>query len=260
MSAKQNGTIAATPTAARAADPLKQPPRPYIPQRIHDVRHNRRRCSCRRCFCLGCFWAVLIICILLLLAAIAGAAFYVLFRPQRPEFSVSSLKISQFNLTTASDDTTRLTAKLNLTISARNPNKKMVYTYDRISLTAIASGIAIGNGSFPGFTSNPSNISVIHSTLWSMSQAVLDSDSVSELKSDLKKKKGGMAIKILMDTMVAVKQDKVKSRKVGIRVTCEGIHSQTPKGGGKKKTPAVATTSGASCKVDLRIKIWKWTF
>nr|GLL37993.1 uncharacterized protein LOC109158424 [Ipomoea trifida] len=268
-SAKQNGT-AANPAAATAtngtaaAAAATNPPKPqlYNPNRIpyrptptayH--RHDRRRCNCRRCFCLSCFWAVMIICILLLLAAIAGAIFYVLYRPQRPAFSVSSLKISQFNLTTtAADDTTRLTAKLNLTLSAKNPNKKLIYTYAPISLTAFASQVTLANGSFPGFLSDPNNITIIHSTL-SLSSQVLDADSVSALNSDLKRRRG-LPIRIVMDTMVVLKLEKLKSKKFGIRVTCEGIHSQTPKG----KTPATATTSDASCKVDLRIKIWKWTF
>lgn len=256
--AKQNGAAATNgpvPLPPANAPPVYHTKPQY--RSIRDAGHDRRRFSFCRCLCCGCFWAVLILCILLLLAAVLGAAYYALFRPQRPEFSVSALKISQFNLTTAaSDGTTRLTAKLSLAISAHNPNKKISYTYDRISLTAISGETALANGSSPGFPSNAKNITVIHSALASISQ-VLDPDSASELKTDLKKmKKKGLQIKILMDTRVMANQGKLKSKKIGIRVTCDGIHSQTPKG----KTAAIATTSGSSCKVDLRIKIWKWTF
>ncbi|VFQ60797.1 unnamed protein product [Cuscuta campestris] len=249
--AATNGSVPVPAPNPATVYPLKPQYRPQ--QMVSGARHDRRRFSCCRCLCCGCFWAVLILCVLLLL----GAAYYALFRPQRPEFSVSFLKISQFNLTTAaSDGTTRLTAKLSLAISAHNPNKKISYTYDRISLTAISGGIALANGSSPGFPSNTKNTTAIHSTLASISQ-VLDSDSASELKTDLKKmKKKGLPIKILMDTRVMASQGKLKSKKIGIRVTCDGIHSQTPKG----KTAAIAATSGSSCKVDLRIKIWKWTF
>ncbi|CAI9772205.1 unnamed protein product [Fraxinus pennsylvanica] len=49
---------------------------------------------------------------ILRLTAIAAATFYVLYHTHRPAFSVTSLKISQFNLTTTtSDGTTRLTTK-----------------------------------------------------------------------------------------------------------------------------------------------------
>ncbi|KAJ8542210.1 hypothetical protein K7X08_017076 [Anisodus acutangulus] len=262
-SAKTNGTATAA-TTATAANPnaatmknqmYNNPSRiPYRPTPTSYHRHNRRRCSCRRCFCMCCFWTILSICIILLLAAIAGAIFYVLYHPQRPTFSVSSLKISNINLTTSPDDTTHLTAKLNLTLSTKNPNKKLIYNYNTISITALSNQVVLANGSFPGFTSSPSNITIIHSTLSMMSQ-VLDADSVSSLKSDLKRK-GGLPVTILIDTMVMVKMDKLKSKRVGIRVTCEGIHGQTPKG----KAPAVASTNNAKCKVDLRIKILKWTF
>lgn len=88
-----------------------------------------------------------------------------------------------------------------------------------------------------------------------MESQVLDADSVSSLKSDLKRK-SGLPMKILLDTMVIAKMDKLKSKQVGIRVTCEGIHGKIPAG----KTPAVASTANAKCKADLRMKILKWSF
>ncbi|KAF3655758.1 putative delta(8)-fatty-acid desaturase-like [Capsicum annuum] len=253
-------TAAANPNAAPVKNQMYNPNRvPYRPTPTAYHRHNhsrRRSCSGRRCFCMCCFWSILIICIVVLLAAIAGAIFYVLYHPQRPTFSISSLKISNFNLTTNSaDDATHLTASLSLTISTKNPNKKLIYKYDTISITALSSNqVVLANGSFRGFTNSPGNITIIHSPLSMVSQ-VLDADSVTSLKSDLKRK-AGMPITILMDTMVVVKMDTLKSKRVGIRVTCEGIHGQTPKG----KAPAVASTNNARCKVDLRIKILKWTF
>lgn len=88
----------------------------------------------------------------------------------------------------------------------------------------------------------------------SASQA-LDVESVKSLRSDLKKK-NGVPLKIELDTKVEVKMGGLKSKKVGIRVTCEGIKGSVPKG----KSPSVASVSHAKCKVDLRIKLWKWTF
>ncbi|KAH0705148.1 hypothetical protein KY290_009844 [Solanum tuberosum] len=227
---------------------------PYRPTPTAYHRHNRRRCTCRRCFCFCCFWSLLLICTVLLLAAIAGAGFYFLFRPKPPAFSVSSLKIIQFKLTTTSDDTTHLTVKLNLTLSTKNPNKKLIYNYDPISLTVNSNSVLLANGSFTGFSSGPNNITIIHSTL-SMASQVLDADSISSLKSDLRRK-NGLPMKILLDTMVLAKMDKLKSKEVGIRVTCDGIHGRIPTG----KTPAVASTTNAKCKADLRMKILKWTF
>ena len=67
---------------------------------------------------------------------------------------------------------------------------------------------------------------------------------------------GGFPVEIQMDTKVKMKMDWLKSKKVGIRVTCDGIRGTVPSG----KTPAVASVVDSECKVDLRIKIWKFSF
>lgn len=83
----------------------------------------------------------------------------------------------------------------------------------------------------------------------------IDSGSVSTLKTDLKSK-SGFPLKIEIDTKVKAKMGGLKTPKVGIRVTCDGITATAPTG----KTAATASTSASKCKVDIRIKIWKWTF
>ncbi|KAH0713014.1 hypothetical protein KY289_008973 [Solanum tuberosum] len=182
------------------------------------------------------------IIVILVLVAIAGTIFYFLYRPQLPSFSISSLKISQFNLTTSPDDTTRLATKFNVTLSTKNKNKKVIYIYDPIALKAESTNqIELANGDFPRFTSAPNNVTIIHSTLSIVSQ-VLDVDSISSLKSDMKRK-SGMPMRILLDTKVVVKMDKLKTNKVGIRVTCDGINGPIPKG----KNPSVASITTAKC-------------
>ncbi|KAL0394168.1 UNVERIFIED_CONTAM: hypothetical protein Slati_4383000 [Sesamum latifolium] len=265
-STKPNGTTHPTPAAPTVNPPpakahaLYNPTRhPYRPTPTSRHRHkHQRHFSCRRCFCLTCFWSILILIAILLLAAIASAAFYVLYRPHRPLFSVTSLKISTFNLTTTpSDDSTHLTTRINITLSAKNPNKKIIFLYDPMSITVLSNSVNLSNGSFANFTNSPDNISIIHTSMGLNSQ-VLDADSLNSLKSDLKRK-NGLPMEIVMDTMVGVKMEKLKMKKIGIRVKCDGIHGLVPKAK-KTVTPAVANTSNAKCKVDLRIKIFKWTF
>ncbi|KAL2548511.1 Late embryogenesis abundant [Forsythia ovata] len=266
-SSKPNGTGTAKPSTTSAVattnPPLKFPPatkthlhnHPYRPTPTSRHRHNGRRFTCRRCCCLTCFWSILLLIAILLLAAICAAAFYVLYNPHHPAFSVTSLKITQFNITTtADDDTTHLTTKFNLTISSRNPNKKIIYTYNPISITVFSNQVNLSTGSFTNFTSLPNNIFIIHTTTGLTSQ-ILDVDSVTSLKSDLKKKKG-LPMKILMDTNLGIKMEKLKMKNIGIQVICYGIHGIVP----KSKNATVADTSDAKCKVDLRIKILKWSF
>ena len=208
------------------------------------------RRSRRSCFCACCLWTTLTVLLLLLLAAVAGAVLWVLYRPHRPNFTLSSLQISQFNLTSSS----KLTSKFNLTIVARNPNKKLKFFYDPIGVSITASGVPLGDGSIPAFVHFTKNTTTLRTIISSTGESV-DSTQISILKSDLKNKKS-LPLKIQLDTKVRVKIGGFKTKKVRVRVRCDGVNAAVPTG----KTPSTASTANAKCKVDLRIKIWKWTF
>lgn len=250
----------AAPAAANPAAAVKpQLYRPYRPQPAGHSRrrrhYDRRRCS----VCCCCFWTVLLVLGLCLLAAIAGAALYVLYRPHRPEFSFSSLRTATLNLTGAADgSSTRLITLFNLTLTSKNPNSHFTFAYDSFAVALSSSSsnsVFLGNGSLPAFTSNEKNVTTLRAIVSLRSQD-LDAESVTSLRSDLKRK-NGVPVKIQMDTKVQVSAGKLKSKKVGIRVSCEGFKGVVAPQG---KSPSVATVSDSKCKVDLRIKIWKLTF
>lgn len=250
--AAPGGTTA--PAAAPAKSHLYNPTRPtYRPQ-----AHRRRpRRSCRSICCCCFFWFLLVLLLLILLAATAGAALWVFYRPHSPTFSVSTFKTTQFNLSASSADASssgHLSAAFNLTVAARNPNKKITIFYDPFTVSISSNDVILANGSYPAFASSPKDFTVLKPTLSSHSRD-LDADSVTSLRSDLKKK-SGLPLEFQMDTKVKIKMGGFKSSKVGIRVTCDGIQAAVPKG----KSPSVASTSDSKCEVDLRIKIWKWTF
>ncbi|KAG9128662.1 hypothetical protein Leryth_018311 [Lithospermum erythrorhizon] len=240
---------------------LQQPSQfapPYHPtyHPAYHAGHDRRRCTFRRCFFLTCCWFLLFLIFIILLSCMASAAIYFLYNPKRPTFSISSLKLSQLNLSNSGlDDSTRLTTKFNLTLSCKNPNKKIIFYYDTITIKSFANEhVLVANGTFPGFTSVENNVTTIHTTL-SMVNQVLDPESVTSLRSDLKKKIG-VPIKLVLETKVKVKMDKIKVKKFDIVVTCQGIYGQMPKG----KIAGIATITKAKCKVDPKFKIWKVTF
>ncbi|KDP34095.1 hypothetical protein JCGZ_07666 [Jatropha curcas] len=251
-----NGTTAPatnpTPTANKSHlyNPTARPP--YRPQ-----PHNRRRRSRsgRSICCCCCFWSLLILLLLILIAAIAGAALYILYRPHRPEFSIPSLRIHRLNLTTSADSSSsHLSSLVNLTVISKNPNSHLTFFYDSFTLSSFSNDVFLGNGTLPAYSLNKKNETSFRNVVVSGSND-LDAESVNTLRSDLKKK-SGVTLKIELDTKVKVKMGGLKTKKVGIRVTCDGIKGVVPKG----KSPTVAVTTGSKCKVDLRIKIWKWTF
>lgn len=243
-----NGTAAAA--AGNGAFPatkaqLYGATRPAYRPQPHHRRRNGRSCCC------SCFlWLILLVILLLLIVAIAGAVFYVLYRPHRPAFSVSGLKLSYLNVTSSST----LNSKFDLNITATNPNKKLVFIYSPITISILSNDVDIGDGTVPSFVHGKKNTTLLKAAITSSGRA-LDSASVSGLKTDMKSK-NGLPLKIKLDTKVKAKMGGFKTPKIGIRVSCEGISATLPTG----KTAATASTAGAKCKVDVRVKIWKWTF
>ncbi|KAE8687605.1 hypothetical protein F3Y22_tig00111013pilonHSYRG00232 [Hibiscus syriacus] len=255
--AANGGTVGAT-TAATNGGTTKPhlyntTSRPAYRQPYNRRHHHRPR---RNYCCCCCFWTILVILILALLAAIAGSIIYVLYRPHRPSFTIASLRIHRLNLTTTADSSSsHLSTLLNLTLSSKNPNSHLSFSYDPFAISCETSdgAVFIGNGTLPAFVSSSKNETSFKGVVITTASDP-DSDAVNKLRSDLKK--NGVWLKIEMDTRLRVKMDGVKSKKVGIRVTCHEIKGAAPKG----KSPAVADVSRSKCKVDLRIKIWKWTF
>lgn len=221
----------------------------YRPQ-----QYNRRHRSNRNLCCCCCFWTILTVLFAALLAAIVGAALYVLYRPHRPQFSITNLRIAKMNLTTSTDSPSHLTTLFNLTLIAKNPNNHLVFSYEPFAVTAFSDGVAVGNGSLPAFDSGKNNQTSLRAVL-SGSQD-LDTDSLTSLRSGLKRSKKGFPVEIQMDTKVKMRMEWLKSKRVGIRVTCDGIRGTVPAG----KSPSVASVIDSECRVDLRIKIWKFSF
>ncbi|CAM8919684.1 unnamed protein product [Rhodiola kirilowii] len=249
------GNGGAPPTAVTAAPGMVKPQvynpnrPPYRPQQyVHGRRARRKFCSC--CCCL--FWFILIILILALIVAIGGAAFWVLYRPHSPSFTVSNLRLAHLNLTSTAD-TAHISSAMNLTLATSNPNKKIQFFYEHFTLTILSgSNVVIANGSAPGFVSEAKGVKSMKLEL--KKSADLDAEEAKGLRSDLKKKR--VAMKVKAETRVRVKIGKLKTKQVIVRVTCGGIHGTVPTG----KTATVASTADSKCSVDIRFKIWKFTF
>ncbi|KAL6864910.1 hypothetical protein ACP4OV_016061 [Aristida adscensionis] len=246
----------------------------YRPQAPAKRRRGR---SCRCSFCCCFCWALLALILLAFVAAVAGGAFYLLYRPQRPSFTVSSVRLTALNLTSSATAPV-LTDAIQLTVTAKNPNKKLVYFYDDFSFSAAtaANAVPLGGATVPGFTHQAGNTTVFTATLAANGVTVDPSGASSDIK-----KSGGFSVVLDADTSAGVRVGSLKTKKMGIQVHCEGIKVTPPpppppapkrvKGkNGTVLAPAPApsaadatptvSTAAHSCKVRVRVKIWKWTF
>ncbi|GJM94843.1 hypothetical protein PR202_ga11525 [Eleusine coracana subsp. coracana] len=193
----------------------------YRPQPAAKRRRGR---SCRCSFCCCLCWLLLVLILLAFVAAVAGGAFYLLYRPQRPTFSVSAVRLAALNLT-SSATAPALTSAVTLTITAKNPNKKVVYLYDDLALSAAtaANGVPLGSATVPGFTHQAGNTTVISATLAANAVSVDPSGASSDIK-----KSGSMSVVLDAETRAGVRVGGIRTKKIGIQVHCEGIKVTVP--------------------------------
>ncbi|KAG0517303.1 hypothetical protein BDA96_09G077700 [Sorghum bicolor] len=272
-----NGNAAASFPAPKSQMYQRPIYRPQAPAK------RRRGRSCRCSFCCCFCWALLAVILLAFVAAVAGGAFYLLYRPQRPSFTVSSVRLASLNLT-SSPTAPLLTDAITLTVTARNPNKKMVYLYDdlTVSVATAANAVSLGSTTVPGFTHAAGNTTVVTATVSSNAVTVDPSGAGSDIK-----RSGAFSVVVDADTSAGVRVGGLKTKKIGIQVHCEGIKVTPPppppppapkRVKGKNSTVALApapapaadaattrtaatvSTAAHSCKVRVRVKIWKWTF
>ncbi|CAO2186031.1 unnamed protein product [Urochloa humidicola] len=287
-----NGKPNPQPPAAAgngAGGPPKMYQRPiYRPQQGGGGKRGRSGRSCPFSCCCCFFWTVLIILLLAFIAAVVGGAFYLLYRPHRPAFTLSAARVTKLSLSTSAT-APAVTDSIDVTLTTKNPNKKLVYFYDDFAVTAAtaANAVPLGEGSVPGFAHEAGNITVIKATV-SASALAIDPTASSDIK-----KSGEFPITIDLETKAGVKVGGLKTKKIGIQVHCEGIKvtAPAPPPPAKKKKLAKATTAKAPaaaaaaeapepsaavddapappapaatvarvCSVRIRVKIWKWTF
>ncbi|XP_052154709.1 NDR1/HIN1-like protein 13 [Oryza glaberrima] len=252
----------------------------YRPQEAAAKRRRGRSCRCSFCCCFC--WALLVVILLALVAAVAGGAFYLLYRPHRPSFTVSSVKLTALNLS-SSPTSPSLTDSIQLTVTAKNPNKKVVYLYDDFSFSAstAANAVPLGAATSPGFTHDAGNTTVFTATIAANAVAVDPASAASDIK-----KSGAFSVAVDAETRAGVRVGSLKTKKIGIQVHCEGIKVTPPPPAAPPRpkavkgkngtvlapapapadsdtaatTAATVSTAAHSCKVRVRVKIWKWTF
>ncbi|KAL6627265.1 hypothetical protein ACP70R_030991 [Stipagrostis hirtigluma subsp. patula] len=275
---------------AGAGGPPKMYQRPiYRPQQAAAKRRRGRSCPFSCCCCF--FWTVLVVLLLAFLAAVAGGAFYLLYRPHRPAFTLSVARVTKLSLSNSAT-APALTDAIDVTLTAKNPNKKLVYLYDDFTVTAAtaANAVPLGEASVPGFAHEAGNITVIKATVTASALGVDPTAASSDIK-----KSGDFPITLDLETKAGVKVGGLKTKKIGIQVHCDGIKVAVPKlppAPAKKKklstnttaeapspvasnttaeapspvavddvpSAPAATTIARVCQVRIRVKIWKWTF
>ncbi|KAK7301990.1 hypothetical protein RJT34_12867 [Clitoria ternatea] len=187
---------------------------PPLPQRTFPVMHSKPPKRRSSCCCRFMCWTFSILVILIVAIAITIGVLYLVFRPKLPKYSVDHLRISQFNVS----DNNSLFATFNVTITARNPNKKIgIYYVSGSHISAWYMDTKLCEGSLPKFYQGHRNTTVLDLPLSGETQ---DANGLLNKAQQQLQETNNIPLNLNVNQPVRVKLGKLKLFKVKFRVRC----------------------------------------
>ncbi|KAM5584812.1 NDR1/HIN1-like protein 13 [Rosa sericea] len=178
------------------------------------TRQKPRRNCCRVCLC----WILSILASLILLAAIAAAVFYLVVRPESPNYSVQKIAFKGFNFTTASSSST-ISPVIDVTVRADNPNRKIGIYYERdSSANVFYTDIQLCKGALPAFYQPPKNVTELETALTGSAIRLTSAvqNGLVEAQSQ-----GKVALKLHVRAPVRIKVGSFKTWTITVKVDCD---------------------------------------
>jgi hypothetical protein len=105
--------------------------------------------------CLCLCWIISLLVVFLILVGIAAGIFYLVFKPESPNYSIDNITISGLNLMAAAATATTtsvltVSPEFNVTVRANNPNDKIrIYYRKDSSVKVYYSDVRLCNGVLP---------------------------------------------------------------------------------------------------------------
>ncbi|KAF3335348.1 harpin-induced like protein 7 [Carex littledalei] len=203
---------------------------------------NPRRKRSRWCKCL-CWTLISIIIFIVVIAATVGIL-YLVFRPKIPHYSVDYLSVNTLSL----DNNLTANASFDITVTARNPNKRIgIYYLDGSDITAWYNTTQLCNGTFPVFYQGHRNTTVVHLLL--SGQPQLTNELVSDIQSQLES--GSIPIIVKGRVPVKVKFGALKLFKMTGKVNCKLMLDISSSSGSSSNTQFKFRSSSCSFKLKL---------
>jgi hypothetical protein len=202
----------------------------------HAKPPKRRRSCCCRCFC----WTISLLLLLVIIIGAVIGILYLVFQPKLPKFSIDKLQVTQF--TTGTDDS--LNSTFDVTVTARNPNKKIgIYYEDGSQISGWYTGTKLCEGALPKFYQGHRNTTVLILSLTGQTQNA--TGLVSELQQQ-QQETGNIPIDIKGNQPVRVKLGKLKLFEVKFKVSCRLLVDAI-------SANNEITIQSSSCKFRLRL-------
>lgn len=193
-------------------DQVYRVPPPENAKRFEKLSRKKPR---RSAFCCCFCWFLGLLLTLVILAGIAAAVLYLVFRPKAPKYSIDSISIKGFNLSSS----VPLSPEFDVTVRADNPNGKIGIDYrSGSSVNIFYDDVKLCNGKLPVFYQPSNNVTLFVTAL---------KGSGIELASEVHKalvdgeNKGTVPFKVKIRAPVKIKVGSVKTWKMTVKVNCD---------------------------------------
>ncbi|KAJ7959986.1 Late embryogenesis abundant protein [Quillaja saponaria] len=199
-------------TISEKGEPGKDQYPPF--KRTIPVTHSKppkKRSCCCKCIC----WIVSLLLLLIIAIGITVGILFLVFRPKLPKFSVDRLEITQFNLT----DDQNLSASFDLTITARNPNKRIGIYYEGGSNIGVwYTDTKLCQGALPKFYQGHRNTTVLNLPLTGQT---MNATGLLTTLQQQQQETGNIPLNLKVKQPVRIKLGKLKLMKVKFTVRCK---------------------------------------
>ncbi|XP_022730972.1 NDR1/HIN1-like protein 13 [Durio zibethinus] len=174
-------------------------------------KRKARQSTCRSCCC--CLLTTILV--FLLAAAILAAVVYFVFKPESPKYSVESVAIKGFNLTSSSP----LSPEFDVTVRANNPNDKIgIYYEEGSSVKVFYEEVNVCNGALPAFYQPTNNVTMFETAL--KGSGIELSKAALRALSD-EQNKGMVPFTLKLRAPVKIKLGSIKTFEITVKVTCD---------------------------------------
>ncbi|PON59185.1 Late embryogenesis abundant protein [Parasponia andersonii] len=192
-------------------DQVYRVPPPENSRRLQQyARRKDHRSRCRACFC----GLLAVISALILLAGVAAAVLYLVYRPESPKYAVDSFAIKGINVSSPA-----ISPAIDVTVRAENPNNKIGIYYGRdSSATVYYSDVELCNGVIPRFYQPSNNVTVLKTALTGP-RIELTSSVQKALRNG--EKQGKVPLKLKLKIPVKMKVGSVKTWTIAVKVRCD---------------------------------------
>jgi hypothetical protein len=152
---------------------------------------------------------------LVIIIAAAIGILYLIFQPKLPKYTVDKLVVSELTLGTDSS----LSATFNVTITAKNPNKKIgIYYEDGSHISGWYNNTKLCEGSMPKFYQGHQNTTVLNLKLTGQTE---DANGLLNSVTEERQQTGNIPLVLRVKQPVRVKLGKLKLMEVKFKVKCK---------------------------------------